>query len=705
MMDIPPPPAQIHSINTAQDKLMNNPMLDDSGLPRFDEFKVTDVIPAVDTVLAEADAQLIQIEKTENPSWETIMVPLETLLQRLHCVIGPISHLKGVQDSPELRESWQAVEPKIVEFSLKLKQSEPLFRHIKALQEKSKNLSPVQKRILDKYVLEAHLSGIDLEREKKSEFNKIQTRLAEIQSSYNNHVLDSITRFSLIVTDKKELDGLPESFQALASQAYNHENKTTSSTPENGPWKLSLEPTIFLATIKYCSSGSLREKLYRAHITRASSGDIDNTPLINEMLKLRKRSAELLGYQSYAEVSLALKMAPGVSDVDKLHENLRTASWQSGKAELEKITAFAAEQGGSTPLKNWDITYWSERYKEKNLNLNEEELRPYFQFPKVLQGLFDLTEKLFSIKVQECPTKVATWHPDVKYYILTDLSGKQIAGLYLDPYSRPENKRGGAWMDNCRDRHYRNGKLQIPVAYNCCNMPPPVNGKPSLMTFREVETLFHEFGHALQHMLTTVDFSFVSGINGIEWDAVEIASQFMENWCYHKPTLLGMTEHIETKEPLPDHHYETLVKNRKYMAASAMLRQIGLGMLDIELHHRFDPNGTLSVQDISRQIAAKTSHLPYFEDERFLCSFQHIFSGGYSAGYYSYKWAEVFSCDAFEAFEEAGLDNQSAIVEVGMRYRNTLLAYGGSRDPMEVYKEFRKKPPTEEALLRKHGLK
>jgi oligopeptidase A len=683
-----------------------NPLLIEEDLPLFDQIKPEHVVPAVITALKQAEEDFAQLEKVEDPTWENLMKPMELIHERLHRVIGPVTHLKGVKDSKELRDAWDEVEPKIIEIGLKMKQNKKVYHLVKQLKEKEifATYDHAQQRIIEKSILEAELAGIALEGEKRKEFNEIQTKLGNLQTLFQNNILDAINRYSLIIKEKKELDGLPESFLQLASQAYNQSQKETSSTPDKGPWKLSLEPTILLGVLKYCNSEKIRETLYRASIVKASSGENDNTQNMEEILRLRQKSAHLLGYDTYAEVSLALKMAPNVKAVDDLLEKLRAAAWSHGEKDLKEITELAASKGAKTPLSHWDIIYWAERLKESKYQFSEEEIRPYFQFPKVLQGLFDLTHDLFDVKVKKSQKSVPIWHPDVSYYIIEDSQGKQIAGFYLDPYSRPENKRGGAWMDNCLDRCYIHNKLQLPVAYNCCNMPPPIGKNPSLMTFREVETLFHEFGHALQHMLTRIDYAAASGINGIEWDAVEIASQFMENWCYHKATLQKMTEHIETKKPLPDALFEKIAATRTFRAGSNILRQVQFAMVDMQLHHRYDVNGKKTPFDIFREISKKTTFLQPLPEDRFLCSFSHIFGGGYAAGYYSYKWSEVLSSDAFSAFEEAGLDNEDAVAKVGKRYRETILAEGGGRDPMEVFIQFRKRPPTIEPLLKHCGL-
>jgi oligopeptidase A len=454
----------------------------------------------------------------------------------------------------------------------------------------------------------------------------------------------------------------------------------------------------------------LREQLYRAFISRASAGEYDNTALIERILLLRQEEAKLLGFGSYAELSLANKMAPTVAAVEELLEELRRASYDAAVKDLEALKAFALSHGAiaDADLKHWDISFWAERQREEKFAFNDEELRPYFPLPQVRDGLFGLAKRLFGVTIAAADGQAPVWHEDVRYFQITDAAGVAIAHFYLDPFSRPAEKRGGAWMDECigraKIREANAIQTRLPVAYLVCNQTPPVDSKPSLMTFREVETLFHEFGHGLQHMLTQVDYPGAAGINNVEWDAVELPSQFMENWCYDRATLLGMSKHYETGESLPEHYYQKLLAARNYMSGSAMLRQVYFSKLDLELHYRYHPGGNETVNQVRNRIAKTTTVLPPLPEDAFLCSFGHIFAGGYAAGYYSYKWAEVLSADAFAAFEEVGLENEQAIAATGKRFRDTVLALGGSQPPMEVFKAFRGRQPSTQPLLRHSGL-
>merc|ERR1712151_1652 len=474
----------------------------------------------------------------------------------------------------------------------------------------------------------------------------------------------------------------------------------------------------YIAAMSHCPDRSLREEVYRGHLSRASEskGDKSNIPLIYEILKLKQEMADILGYKNYAEVSLASKMAPSVESVAEISDLIAEKAVPAAQRELDQVTAFAREEGGDEysvenvpKLMPWDTTFWSERLKEKKFDLTEEELRPYFALPAVLDGMFGLVKRIFDIEVRAADGDAEIWHPDVRFFKVFDVSSnKHIASFYLDPFSRPENKRGGAWMDVCVGKSSALNR-DIPVAYLTCNGSPPVGDTPSLMTFREVETLFHEFGHGLQHMLTEAVEGSVAGINGVEWDAVELPSQFMENWCYDRPTIYGFAKHWETGELLPEEMFEKLKQQKTYNAGMMACRQLLFGQLDIELHCNYDAEAGEkgegeSIFDVHKRIAEKyTPHSLPLEEDRFLCSFSHIFAGGYSAGYYSYKWAEVMSADAFGAFEEVGLESDQVSV-VGRKFRDTVLSLGGGVPPMEVFERFRGRQPSPEALLRHNGL-
>lgn len=692
-----------------QSTLADNPLLVSEGLPRFDRIEPHHIQPAIQALLEQSKVTLKKIEEQAEPTWEGLMQPLEELDNPWERSWGPVGHLLGVKNTPELREAYESILPEIIAFSLSVKQSKPIYQTMKTLRNSARwdELNTAQQRIIEKHLLSAELAGISLEGEQLERFNEIATELSQLSTNFANHVLDATKAFTHIISDASDVEGFPESLKQLTAQSYNsweEKEAETEANPEQGPWRISLDFPCFGPFMQHCRNRTLREKVYRAFITRASEGETDNTSLIPQILKLRKEKAHLLGYTNFAEISLAEKMAPSIQAVLEMEEKLRIASFDAGQQDLKDLQEFATKQGESEPIIQWDVAFWSERLREQRFNYTDEELRPYFSLEKVLDGLFQLVNRIFGITVTPVSDEIPTWNDDVQYYSIANEQGETIAGFYLDPYARPADKRGGAWMDDCLGRKIVNGNIQIPIAHLICNSTPPVGSKPSLMTFREVETLFHEFGHGLQHMLTTINEADAAGINGVEWDAVELASQFMENWCYHKPTLLGMAQHFETGETLPDELFEKIVAARNFQAGSQMLRQIQFGVIDLKLHSEFDPEGPQSVFDVQREVSKTTSVLPMLPDDRFLCSFQHIFAGGYSAGYFSYKWAEVLSADAFSAFEEAGLDDERAVAETGRRFRDTILALGGSRHPMDLFEEFRGRAPSPDPLLRHTGL-
>ncbi|KAL2348977.1 hypothetical protein Fmac_002977 [Flemingia macrophylla] len=651
-----------------------NPLLNDFDFPPFDVVDPSHVRPAIRALLAKLESDLEELERNVEPSWPKLVEPLEKIVDRLSVVWGVVNHLKSVKDSSELRSAIEDVQPEKVKFQLRLGQSKPIYNAFKAIQESPdyQTLSEARKRIVESQIKEAVLNGVSLEDDKRENFNKIEQELERLSQKFGENVLDATKKFEKLITDKKEIEGLPATALGLAAQSAvskGHEN----ATAENGPWVITLDAPCFIAVMQHARNRSLREEIYRAYIMRASSGDLDNTEIIDQILKLRLEKAKLLNYNNYAEVSMATKMAT-VDKAIELLEKLRRASWD------------AAVQG----------------------SVYNEELRPFFSLPKVMDGLFNLAKTLFGIEIEPADGLAPVWNNDVKFFCVKDSSGSPIAYFYFDPYSRPAEKKQGAWMGEVFARSRilsRNGtSARLPVAHMVCNQTPPVGNKPSLMTFREVETVFHEFGHALQHMLTKQDEGLVAGIRGIEWDAIELPSQFMENWCYHRETLMGIAKHFETGESLPDEVYLKLDAARTFRAGSLSLRQLKFASVDLELHTKYVPGGPESIYDIDRRVSEKTQVIPPLPEDRFLCSFSHIFAGGYAAGYYSYKWAEVLSADAFSAFEDAGLDNDKAVKETGRKFRETILALGGGKAPLDVFVLFRGREPTPDALLRHNGL-
>ncbi len=708
----PAAPSQTDLEIAASPGLETNPLLDPSELPRFDSIRPEHVEPAVRAVLAETEASLVELEASGSPTWDGLVVPLERLGDRLHRIWGVVGHLMGVRNADALRAAHEAVQPEVIRCSMRISQSSPVYELLCTLRDSPAHsaLDGAQQRIIDSLLREAKLSGVGLEGDAKERFNKNALELAELATRFSNHVLDSTKAFGLVLTETDEVRGLPKSLLERAAEAQRNSDLSgeTAASAENGPWRITLDGPSYIPFMQYSPHRHLRERVFRAYLQRASEGELDNAPLIARILRLRQAQAELLGFRTYAELSLASKMAPDVESVDRLLGELRDASWEPAQREIADLREAARAAGASEAdsFARWDTTYWAERLREQRFAYSDEDLRPYFPLPRVLDGLFDLTQRLFGVSIVAADGEAPIWHDDVRFFRIRDESGEDIAAFYLDPYSRPAEKRGGAWMDECLGRTRflrRDGRLQLPVAYLVCNGSAPVGERPSLMTFAEVTTLFHEFGHGLQHMLTRVDYGLASGIRNIEWDAVELPSQFMENWCYHKPTLIGLTAHVDTGEPLPDELFEKLLAARNHMAASQMLRQLSFARLDLELHHRYDPDRE-SAFELQRRIAGETEILPMLPEDRFLCGFEHIFAGGYSAGYYSYKWAEVLSADAFSAFEEAGLEHPEALRETGRRFRDTVLALGGSVSPAEVFVSFRGRDPDTEPLLRHSGL-
>ncbi|PKA58727.1 oligopeptidase A [Apostasia shenzhenica] len=697
-------------VSLVDESLDANPLLWDFEFPPFDVVEAKHVRPGIRELLRRLEGDLVELERTVGPKWSKLVDPLERIIDRLQVVWGIVNHLKTVKDSPELRSAVEEVQPDKVKFQLRLGQSKPIYDAFKGIQDSSSwsSLSDARKRIVEAQIKEAVLNGVALEDEQREKFNKIEQELEKLSQKFSENVLDATKKFEKLITDKKELLGLPPTALGLfakTARSKGHEN----SSAENGPWIVTLDHPSFTAVMQHAQNRALREEVYRAHVTLASAEGLNNTPIIDQILKLKSEKAKLLGYNNYAEVSMAMKMAT-IESAEDLIEKLRNASWNAAVQDLEDIKKFATEKAAAEAgtLSHWDINFWSERLRESKFDINEEELRPYFSLPKVMDGLFSLANKLFEISIEAADGLAPVWHPDVRFYCVKDASGNPIAYFYFDPYSRPSEKRGGAWMDEVFARSHvlaRDGSsVRLPIAHMVCNQTPPVGDKPSLMTFREVETVFHEFGHALQHMLTKQDEGLVAGIRGIEWDAVELPSQFMENWCYQRDTLMSIAKHYETGDSLPEEIYQKLLAAKTFRAGSLSLRQIRFASIDLELHTQYNPGGSESIFDVDRRVGRRTQVISPLPEDRFLCSFSHIFAGGYAAGYYSYKWAEVLSADAFSAFEDAGLDNDEAIKTTGQKFRETILALGGGKPPLEVFIAFRGREPSPEALLRHNGL-
>jgi len=679
-----------------------NPLLHFSGLPKFSEIKAEHVLPALKEVLSEARTQTKKLLETTPVTFNNFCSPLGEINEKISRMFGPVSHLNAVLNSPELRDAYTAALPLLSEYSTEMKQNPEIFKkytEIKNGPEYSK-LDTAQKKIIDDTLRDFKLAGIDLSEDKKQIYKEIVSKLSQICSQYSDHVLDDTNEFELLITDKNELKGLPESVLAAAHQRAVQDGKAKQG--EN-IWKLTLEAPSLIPVMKYADKDALRQKLYTANITRATKGERDNTPLMHEILKLRKDLAELVGFKNYAQYSLATKMAKSEKEVFEFLEDLAVKSKSKSKKDLEEVKEFKKLlTGKNDDLTPWDFGYYSEKLRQKNFDYSDEELKKYFPEPKVLKGLFEIIERLYGFKVVE--SKTETWHKDVRFYDLKD-SGNNLQGqLFMDLYARP-NKRGGAWMDECIARKKINNHIQAPVAYINCNFSGPIGNDPALFTYDDVRTLFHETGHALHHVLTKVDYLDVSGINGVPWDGVELPSQFFENWINEKESLDLFASHYQTGEKIPEPLYQKMKAARNFMSGYQMMRQLAFALFDMHLHTDFDldlnARGSKTINQLVKEIWEQTGMLPQPEIARFENSFSHIFAGGYAAGYYSYKWAEVLSSDAFSKFEEKGIFDPTT----GKEFLEKILSRGGSDDFLKMFIEFRGRKPSLEPLLKHAGIK
>jgi oligopeptidase A len=680
---------------------MPNPLLElaeRADLPPFDRILPAHAEPALDALLAQNRAEVkARLEAAAEPTWEGFVEPLEEAGDRLSRVWSAISHLWGVTNTDEWRKAYSACLPKITEYGLELAQSEPLFRAYERLSQRPDFADEplARRKAVSDALRDFRLSGVALPPAQKAQYKTLSLRLSELQTKFEEHLVDATQAWTLHVTDAARLAGMTGSGRAQAA-----ERAKAKGLPG---WLLTLDFPSYDAVITYADDRALRAQIYEAFATRASdqgpqAGTFDNTALMAEILDARHRQAQLLGFRSYAELSLATKMAESPADVERFLTELTGRARRRALAELDELRAFARDLGGPADLQPWDVAYYGEKLKQRKLGLSDDELRPYFPAPQVIDGMLALAGRLYDVAFERVQD-VAAWHRDVTVYALKDARGRAFAHFYLDPYAR-EQKRGGAWMDECRIRRHTARGLQDPVAFLTCNFAPPLPGQPALLTHDEVLTLFHEFGHGLQHLLTRVDVAAVSGIHGVEWDAVELPSQFMENWCYTRETLQSFARHWQTGAPLPDELLRKLQASRTFHAGLATVRQLEFALFDLRLHRDYDPAQGPRVYETLDRVRDEVSVLRPPAWHRFPHSFSHIFAGGYAAGYYSYKWAEVLSADAFAAFEEEGLFNPA----VSRRFRDTVLAQGGSKPAMDVFVEFRGRKPQLGPLLKQSGL-
>jgi oligopeptidase A len=697
-----------------------NPLLDFSGLPRFSAVKAEHVSPAIDLLLADCRATVARLTDAAKPAtWHGFVEPLEDANERLSRAWGIVGHLHGVLDSPPLREAYNANQPKVVQYWTELGHNEALFAKYKALRagDEYPRLDTAQRRIVENELRDFRLSGAELPADKKRRFAKISEELAGLATRFSENVLDATNAFALCVRDRDALAGIPDDVLDAAHAAAERDGKSG--------WKLTLQAPSYIPVVQYAENRALRELLYHAYATRASeqyasalaaaerfpergpselapdlkarAGKWDNTSLISRILELRKEAANLLGYASHADVSLVPKMAESPREVLAFLNDLAKKSLPFARRDFAELREFAAAELGLAELSAWDVAFASEKLRTQRYAYSEQEVKQYFPEPKVLEGMFRVVETLYGVRIE--PDTAETWHPEVRFFRINDADGSLVGQFYLDLHAR-ETKRGGAWMDDAMARRLKGKNVQTPVAYLVCNFPGPVNGKPALFTHDDVLTLFHEFGHGLHHLLTRVDHLGVSGIHGVEWDAVELPSQFMENFCWEWDVLRHMTAHVDTGAPLPRELYDKMKAAKNFQAGMYMVRQLEFALFDMHLYYDFDAWGGKSPLDLLDEVRRQVAVIMPPAYHRLPNSFSHIFGGGYSAGYYSYKWAEVLSADAYSLFEENGVLDPVT----GSRFRDEVLAVGGSRPALESFELFRGRKPKVDALLRHNGM-
>ncbi|MCY7295348.1 oligopeptidase A [Alteromonas sp. a30] len=665
-------------------------------LPKFSDVKPDQIETQLKQFIANCKLTVEEKLKQSHFTWDNLIAPVDAAEDELSKFWSPISHMNSVVSSEELREAHDACLPLLSEYGTWLGQNKALFEaHVAIKEDASFNdLTTAQKKVVNDAIRDFKLSGVALEDEKKQRYGEIKSKLSELSSKFSNQVMDATLGWNKHITDESELAGLPDSAKAAAAQAARQQDLQG--------WLFTLDIPSYLPVMTYCDNRALREEMYTAFTTRASdvgpnAGKWDNAPLIDEILALRAELSELLGFNNYAALSLATKMAESTEQVNSFLHDLAVRSKPQAQKERQEVIDFAQAEFGVSDLAVWDMPYYSEKLKHAQYNISDEMLRPYFPEEKVVNGMFEVVSRLYGLKIEKVPD-VDVWHKDVSFYKITDDNDELRGGFYLDLYARPK-KRGGAWMDECRTRHIKmDGSLQFPIAYLNCNFSGPVDGKPALFTHDEVITLFHEFGHGLHHMLTKVDVMAVSGINGVPWDAVELPSQFLENWCWEKDTLSFLSGHYETGEPLPDDLLEKMLRARNFQSAMQMVRQLEFSIFDFRLHQHYDASTNVQavLDEVRKEVAV---NIPPASN-RFQNAFTHIFGGGYSAGYYSYKWAEVLSSDAYSRFEEEGIFNR----EVGDAFLHHILEQGGSEEPMDLFKAFRGREPSIDPLLRHSGI-
>jgi oligopeptidase A len=677
---------------------MDNPLLKKSTLPAFDSIKARHIEPALDKILQDYRETLANLLSANSQyNWNNLIQPLEDKADQLSRAWSPVNHLHSVADSDELREAYNVCLPKLTEFGTEMGQHEELYQaylHIRESDEFS-SLHPAQQKSIDNALRDFKLSGIGLNEKNREEYKAVKQKLSQLQTKFEENLLDATQNWKKHFDDQTQLTGLPESALALAAQNAKREDETG--------WLINLEFPSYLPVMQYADNRALREEVYQAFVTRASeqgpdAGKWDNGQLMVHILALRQQQASLLGFNSYADYSLARKMAADASEVLDFLGDLAERSIAVARADLEELRNFALEHYQVDDLQAWDIGYYSEKLREHKYDISQEQLRPFFPAPRVIEGMFAVVNRLYGIDIKKVDA-VEVWHDDVQFFDIHDGQGQLRGSFYLDLYARPQ-KRGGAWMDECVVRKRDDREIQAPVAYLTCNFTPPIGDDPSLLTHDEVLTLFHEFGHGLHHMLTLIDYPEVSGINGVAWDAVELPSQFMENWCWEKESLELIAGHYQTGDNLPTEIFEKMLKARSFQSGLQMVRQLEFALFDFRLHYEKRGSDVTDIQTLLDDVRSTVAVVAPPAYNRFQHGFSHIFAGGYAAGYYSYKWAEVLSADAFSKFEENGIFDR----ETGEQFLNSILEQGGSREPMDLFVEFRGRKPSIEPLLRHSGI-
>jgi len=677
---------------------MQNPLLSDTELPLFSQIKPEHVEPAIDKVLTNARATVQScLQATIAYTWDNLIEPLEQADNRISKTWSPVSHMNSVVNNDELRAAYNACLPKLSEYATEMGQNEDLFKAYQAIavSQEYQTFNTAQKKIISNALRDFKLSGVALGKEKKQRYKEISQEVSKLASKFEENVLDATNAWTKLLTNESDLAGLPATALVQAKQA-------AELAGQQG-WLITLQFPSFHAVMTYADNRDLRREHYEAYSTRASdqgphAGKWDNTDVMEKLLALRHEKAQLLGYNNFTELSLATKMAEKPDDVIEFLENLAEKSLPQARQDLAELRAFAKEQDSIEDLQPWDIGYYSEKMRQHFYQLSQEEVKAYFPVTKVLRGLFAVVDKLYGLKIS--PIKAFdSWHPDVQFFQIHDKTQQLRGRFYLDLYARAK-KRGGAWMDDCVGRLKFHDKLQTPVAYLTCNFTPPAGDVPALLTHDEVTTLFHEFGHGLHHMLTQIDHLGVSGINGVEWDAVELPSQFMENWCWEKEALQLLSGHYQTGECLPDKLFDKMLAAKNFQSGMVMVRQLEFSLFDFKIHLNYDPKQGGRIYETLAKVREQVAVVIPPAFNRFAHSFGHIFAGGYAAGYYSYKWAEVLSSDAYSLFEEQGIFNP----ETGHAFLTNILERGGSQDAMELFIKFRGRKPTIDALLRHNGI-